>query len=262
MPLPRWIVPKNPRRVWVLLAIGTMLVGWRLLAAQGYLDWNSRVQDKVQALTSEDRQKFDQALDWLYDESGVDARVELLPNIGQEPLEQYTLRHMRQLRLGGESARRGLLLVYDQSSRRTRIEVGADLEGVLTDAFVGHINRDNLGQYLSADEVRAALDPEQFSEALPELVLAQIPRLEAAHEAHRLGLPAEQALDGIRVESLFNGEGAKGLEHVGGQDAAEVDEQPPHPAWATSRAFSASAGTPSSKSARYGSSVEPDVKRL
>ena len=157
MPLPRWMAPANPRRVWVLLAIGTLLIGWRLLAAQGYLDWNPRLHDSVKALTTEDRRKFNTALGWLYDENGVDAHVELLPDLGQEPIEQYSLRRMRQLRIGGESARRGLLLVYDRSSGRSRIEVGADLEGILTDAFVGHINRDNLGQYLSAGEVRDGL---------------------------------------------------------------------------------------------------------
>src|SRR5919112_2027427 len=157
MPLPPWVTPRNPRRVWVLLAIGTLLIGWRLLAAQGYLEWNPRLHDKVKALTTEDRRKFNAVLGWLYDESGVDAHVELLPGIGQEALEKYSVRRMREMRIGGKSARRGLLLVYDRSSGRTRIEVGADLEGVLTDAFVGHINRDNLSQYLSADETRDGL---------------------------------------------------------------------------------------------------------
>jgi hypothetical protein len=157
MPLPRWIVPTNRRRVWALLAIGTMLIGWRLLAAQGYLEWNPRLHDKLKALTTEDRRKFNAVLGWLFAENGVDAHVELLPDIGREPIEQYSLRRMRQLRIGGESARRGLLLVYDRTSGRSRIEVGADLEGILTDAFVGHINRNNLGQYFSADQVRDGL---------------------------------------------------------------------------------------------------------
>jgi len=134
-----------------------MLIGWRLLDAQGFLERNPRLHDKVRALTNEDRQKFNAVLGWLYKENGVDAHVELLPDIGREPIEQYSLRRMRQLRIGGESARRGLLLVYDRASGRSRIEVGADLEGVLTDAFVGHINRENLGLYLGADEVRDGL---------------------------------------------------------------------------------------------------------
>jgi uncharacterized protein len=157
MALPRWIAPRNPRRVWVLLAIGTLLIGWRLLAAQGILEWNPRLHDKIKALTVDDRRKFNAVLGWLYGENGVDAHVELLPSIGHEPIEQYSLRRMRELRIGGKSARRGLLLVYDKSSGRSRIEVGPDLEGILTDAFVGHINRDNLGQYISADNTRDGL---------------------------------------------------------------------------------------------------------
>src|SRR5690348_16457331 len=108
MALPRWIAPRTPRRVWVLLAIGTLLIGWRLLAAQGILEWNSRLHDKIKALTVDDRRKFNAVLGWLYGENGVDAHVELLPSIGHEPIEQYSLRRMRELRIGGKSARRGL----------------------------------------------------------------------------------------------------------------------------------------------------------
>ncbi len=52
---------------------------------------------------------------------------------------------------------------------------------------------------------------------------------------------------------------AERVEDVCGEDAPVVDQQTPHVDCATSRAFSASAGTPSSKSARYGSSDAPSV---
>jgi TLP18.3/Psb32/MOLO-1 phosphatase superfamily protein len=148
--------------VWVLLAIGTTLIAWRLLAAQGYLEWNPRIHDKLHALTSDDRRKFNAVLGWLYEENGVDAHVELLPGIGNEPLEQYTVRRMRELGMGRESGRRGLLLVYDRSSARIRIEVGPALEGLLTDAFVGHINRENLQHYVNADNLRDGLYATHF----------------------------------------------------------------------------------------------------
>src|SRR4051794_38802615 len=154
MPLPRWLVPANPRRVWVLLGLGTILIAWRLLAAQGYLEWNSRIQDKLHTLSIDDRRKLNAVLGWLYEENGVDARVELVPDLAGEPIERYTVRRMRELNAGGESDRRGLLVVYDRSSGRVRIEVGPTLEGVLTDAFVGHINRENLSHYVSVGKVR------------------------------------------------------------------------------------------------------------
>ena len=109
------------------------------------------------------------------------------------------------------------------------------------------------------EQSRPAFDPEELSEALAELVVAQDAGLEAAYEAQRLGVSAKQPLDRIRVESLVDAECSKGLEHVGGEDAAEVDQQALHLVWASSSAFSASAGTPSSKWARYGSSVKPAV---
>ncbi len=70
---------------------------------------------------------------------------------------------------------------------------------------------------------------------------------------------AKQVEEGVRVEPLALAEVAEGLEDVGGQDAAEVDEQRALRAHASliSLAFSASAGTPSSNSARYSSSLSP-----
>jgi TLP18.3/Psb32/MOLO-1 phosphatase superfamily protein len=157
MPLPRWILPGTPSRAGMILAVGTAFIGWRLLVAQGYLDWNSRLHDKVNALTIEDRLKYNAILGWLYEENGVDAHVELLPGVGEEPLEQYTVRRMRDLGIGRESGRRGLLVVYDKSDGRLRMEVGPALEGLLTDAFVGHVNREILSHHVSENDVRSGL---------------------------------------------------------------------------------------------------------
>jgi hypothetical protein len=100
------------------------------------------------------------------------------------------------------------------------------------------------------DEAAAALDAEQLPEVLAELLLARIAGFECPHQPQRLGMLAEEPLDRVRIEALVDAEGAKGVEDVGGEDPAEVDQEALHPPRATSRAFSASAGTPSSKSAR------------
>ena len=93
------------------------------------------------------------------------------------------------------------------------------------------------------------LELEQLAEALAELVLADRAGLESSHRLECTRLLAEQRSDDVRVEPLLFGERPKGLEYVAREDPAEVDEQPSHE-WAISRAFSASAGTPVSKSAR------------
>jgi hypothetical protein len=88
-------------------------------------------------------------------------------------------------------------MVYDQGSSRSRIEVGADLEGILTDAFVGHINRGNLGQFISANEMRDGLYATLFMvlSRLREAALGNDfdPRvLEFVGDSRRLALGAGQ----------------------------------------------------------------------
>lgn len=157
MPLPRWIAPKNPRRVWILLGVGALLITWQLLSAQGFLNWNPRLRDKAGALTKDDQRKLDAVLGWLYEENRVDVHIELLPDVGNDVLEHYSVRRMRELGIGRESGRRGILVVYDRSSGRIRMEVGPALEGILPDIFVGRINRDIFGQHVAAKDVRSGL---------------------------------------------------------------------------------------------------------
>jgi hypothetical protein len=105
------------------------------------------------------------------------------------------------------------------------------------------------------------LQLEQLAEARGEPLLGQLAALERAHVLERARVLAEQPLDRVRIEALVVAEGAEGLEHVRREHAAEVDQEALHEC-AISRAFSASIGTPRSKSARYWSSELPDWKRL
>jgi hypothetical protein len=105
------------------------------------------------------------------------------------------------------------------------------------------------------------LQLEQFAESLGEPLLRKLAALERAHVLEGARVGAEQPLDRVGVEALVLAEGAERREHVRGQHAAEVDQQALHEC-AISRAFSASIGTPRSKSARYWSSELPDWKRL
>ena len=71
-------------------------------------------------------------------------------------------------------------------------------------------------------------EPELASDDRGELVLADLAGLQAAQVAARLLVGAEQVEEGVRVEPLAVAEVAEGLEHVGGQDATEVDQQGLH----------------------------------
>ncbi len=76
-------------------------------------------------------------------ESGVDLRVLFVPGVPGGDLEGYSLRRAREMKLGTETGRRGLLFVYEMTDKRLRIEVTPGLEGMLPDAFVGYLMREN-----------------------------------------------------------------------------------------------------------------------
>ena len=65
-------------------------------------------------------------------------------------LESFSLQRVRDIGIGRESDRRGLLIVYDLAAQRMRIEVGPQLECVFTDAFVGYLMRDNARAFFAA----------------------------------------------------------------------------------------------------------------
>lgn len=56
-----------------------------------------------------------------------------------EPIEEYALEMLRQWKIGGQKENNGLLLLVAVDDRRSRIEVGYGLEGILPDAKTGRI---------------------------------------------------------------------------------------------------------------------------
>ena len=58
--------------------------------------------------------------------------------------------------------------------------------------------------------------------------MVEAPNLELAQQRQRARIGAEEVLDGVGLQSLARGEGPEGVEDVGGQDAAVVDEQAAH----------------------------------
>src|SRR5204863_5132830 len=108
-------------------------------------------------------------------------------------------------------------------------------------------------------------DPEVWREAWLELLHGEVAALESAQLCQRLGVLAERPLHRVRRQALRLAERLEGVEDVGGEDAAEVGQQPLlHEAGGGRRvmvsAASASIGTPLSNIFRYSSSVVPITK--
>ncbi len=76
----------------------------------------------------------------LLDDYDIDYRV--ITTRGAQDLNIYAAKQFETLRVGNHSSSgRGLLLVINPNSNQLRMEVGRNLEGVYTDAFVAYIER-------------------------------------------------------------------------------------------------------------------------
>ena len=114
------------------------------------------------------------------------------------------------------------------------------------------------------DQVLAVGHAQLLGQDHPELVLVDVARLDPAQLAAGLLVLGHEPQERVRVQALGPAEQPERVEHVGGQDAAEVDQEPAErrhrePVSAICLACSASAGTPSSNSARYSSSLRPSA---
>jgi tetratricopeptide (TPR) repeat protein len=85
--------------------------------------------------------RFENYLDGIYQESGADVRFIFARQVPGD-LESYALKRAREMGIGRETDKRGMLFVYDVGGRRMRIEVGPGLEGVFPDGFVGYLMRE------------------------------------------------------------------------------------------------------------------------
>ena len=173
------------RRRRVLIAIAVLDVLFVVAFWPGLVGPPRRVVDQVGLLPRGVRQAYDQHLEAVHQESGVDIRVLLAPDADGRPIEQFALASMRKLGVGQKTGGRGALIVFDTADHAIRVEVGPKLEGILPDAFISYLMREHLrifvegGQaefglrttiYMLQWRIRRALLGEEYDPAFEEYV--------------------------------------------------------------------------------------------
>jgi hypothetical protein len=116
-----------------------------------YVEHDPYFIDEARLIDPLNEQRFDGWLLGIAYESGVDVRVLLARGIPND-IETYALKRIRELGVGRDTDRRGLLLVYDIDGQRMRAEVGPGLEGTFTDAFLGYLMREQTAAFFAADD--------------------------------------------------------------------------------------------------------------
>lgn len=156
--VPMRVLPKNRWRILITASLPILLSflifppwWWAAqIRMQTAFLFHSRITDRIDGLRFREEWHFEQWLQQIDDESGVDIQFLLVPRIEDGSLEDYSVRQARSRGVGRDADRRGLLFVFDSSGKQLRLEVGARLEGVITDAFAGHLMREHARSFFGS----------------------------------------------------------------------------------------------------------------
>lgn len=115
-------------------------------------------------------------------------------------------------RVGGKTrGAKGLLFLVDPMGQAVRVEVGYDLEGIFTDAFVGYIEREQMVPFFRAGRIGPGI------EATVEMLVGRALQAKQTGE-HAMGLSS-----GARSPRMSGGGGAKTAVDLTG----ELPQKPP-----------------------------------
>jgi hypothetical protein len=116
------------------------------------------VYDMARALPQDDIPRFEEYMGWILRESDVDVRFVFVPDTGARSIEQLAVDLVDEMQIGGRTREeRGVLLLYDTSRRRLKVEVGYGLEAYFPDAFVSYLVNDHARMFLEGGNLSAGL---------------------------------------------------------------------------------------------------------
>jgi uncharacterized protein len=106
--------------------------------------WGLRVHDEAKVLSQTTIDQLEVRLKKYEDSTTNQIAVLTIPTLGNEILEEYSLRVVERWKLGTKKNDNGALLLIVVDDHKMRIEVGHGLEGVLTDAQSNRIIRNEM----------------------------------------------------------------------------------------------------------------------
>jgi len=153
---------------------------------------NSPVVDQANILNPQQKQRLEAQLQGIYRQGLAQAAVVIVPTTDGIPIFDYSLQTAERWELGEADTDDGLLILAAINDRKIYILTGYGLEGVLPDAAVNRIIREDITPYFKQNDygagLLAGLDKiEQRLTADPEILA----RADAQAEARR----AEQGSD-------------------------------------------------------------------
>lgn len=118
---------------------------------------SARVNDEAHMLDANSVQALEASLKAYEGQTGRQFVVLTLPSLGDEALEDFSLKVARAWKLGSKGKDDGVLLLLSRDDHRLRFEVGYGLEGALPDARCGRIIREIMVPRLRAGDASGAV---------------------------------------------------------------------------------------------------------
>lgn len=108
----------------------------------GYL-----IHDDANVLSQQDKAMLEYLVKAEDDSTSNQIAVLIIPSLDGDDIDSYANRVYNEWKLGTEKKDNGVLFLVSIGDRRMRMEVGAGLEGVLTDVQASRIDRDRVAPY-------------------------------------------------------------------------------------------------------------------
>lgn len=105
------------------------------------------VMDLTNTLSADQRQQLSQKLLSLHQKYGAQMQVLVIPTSAPEDAFSYSMRVVEKWKLGTAEKDDGLLLFIAKNDRRSQIQVGYGLEGVIPDAIASRLQNDVMAPY-------------------------------------------------------------------------------------------------------------------
>ena len=136
--------------LFALLAGTLFAVDWKVLKPEGY------VSDYAHVVDSQSKAALEQYCAAVQNSTGAQIALVTLSSLQGEPVEDVANTIFHSWGVGSKGKNDGIMLLLAVSDRRSRLEVGYGLEGVIPDGFAGTI----------LDDMRPALRQQQYGEAM------------------------------------------------------------------------------------------------
>ncbi len=126
------------------LALCLALGASSVVLAQDFPQPQGYVSDFAGVMSASAKASLETKLDKLEQETGAEVAVVTVADMGGTYIEDYAVRLFEEWGIGKNNQDNGILFLVAVSERKTRIEVGYGLEGIITDARAGRILDDQV----------------------------------------------------------------------------------------------------------------------